>query len=70
MEARSRSMDMGLEGKIHVHDYDGQAVYMPAESHTAYLEHYQQGEATEEQEDPSVDRIEALRAIVAEVLKD
>ena len=70
MEARSRSMDMGLEGKIHVHDYDGQAVYMPAESHTAYLEHYQQGEATEEQEDPSVDRIEALRAIVAEVLKE
>jgi len=69
MEARSRSMDMGLEGKIHVHDYDGQAVYMPAESHTAYLEHYQQGEAIEEEEDASVDRIEALRAIVAEVLK-
>ena len=70
MEAVSRSMDMGLEGKVHVHDYDGQAVYMPAESHEAYLEYYEQGEATEEGESPSVDRIEALRAIVAEVLKE
>jgi len=67
MEARSRSMDMGLGGKVHVHDYDGQAVYMPAESHEEYLEHYR---GPEEQEDPSVDRIEALRAIVQEVMKE
>ena len=66
MEAVSRSMDMGLEGKVHVHDYDGQAVYMPAESHEAYLAHY----GPEKEEDPSVDRIEALRAIVQEVLKE
>jgi len=69
-EAVSRSMDMGLGGKVHVHDYDGQAVYMPAESHTAYLEHYEGANATEDTEDHSVSRIEALRAIVAEVLKE
>jgi len=68
-EAVSRSMDIGLEGKVHVHDYDGQAVYMPGESHEAYLAHYDRGEAIEEEEGSSVDRIEALRAIVAEVIK-
>ena len=70
MEAVSRSMDMGLGGATHVHEYDGQAVYMPGETHQAYLASYDEGEATEEQEDPSVDRIEALRAIVQEVMKE
>ena len=83
MEARARSMDLGLEGEIHVHEYDGQAVYMPGESHSAYLEHYEPEEEDdhlEEAEAPSegdsqpddlrVDRIEALRAIVQEVLKE
>ncbi len=65
-EAISRSMDMGLEGKVHVHEYDGQAVYMPAESHEAYLAYY----APKTEEEPSVDRIEALRAIVQEVMKE
>jgi len=38
MEARARSMDMGCEGKIHVHeDGIGQAVYMPCGSHEEYL---------------------------------
>jgi hypothetical protein len=68
-EAVSRSMDLGLEGVTHVSDYNGQAVFMPAESHEAYLAFYEQGEATEETEAPSVDRIEALRAIVQEILK-
>lgn len=68
-EARSRSMDMGLEGKTHVSTYDGQAVYMPGESHEDYLEYYGGPEDEEEAEGPSVDRIEALRAIVQEVLK-
>ena len=63
-EAVSRSMDMGLGGVVHVSDYNGQAVYMPAESHEAYLAYY----APETKEDASVDRIEALRAIVAEVI--
>jgi len=67
-EAISRSMDLGLDGVIHVSDYNGQAVFMPASSHEAYLAYYGQGEAMEEPEAPSVDRIEALRAIVAEVI--
>jgi hypothetical protein len=66
MEARARSMDLGLEGKVHVHEYDGQAVFMPAESHEAYLASY----GAETEDSPSVDRIEALRAIVAEILKE
>ena len=68
-EAISRSMDLGLGGAVHVSDYDGQAVYMPAESHGAYLAYYSGDEPTEEAEAPSVDRIEALRVIVQEILK-
>jgi len=73
-EAISRSMDMGLDGVTHVSDYNGQAVYMPAYSHEAYLAYYsgdsssEPDEPTEEDEAPLVDRIEALRAIVAEVI--
>ena len=66
-EARARSMDMGFGGATHVSEYNGQAVYMPAESHEDYLEYYR-GEEVEDT--PSVDRIEALRVIVAEVLKE
>ena len=68
-EAVSRSVDMGLEGVTHVYSQDGQAVYMPAESHEAYLDYYEDKDTEEVTEDPSVDRLEALRAIVAEVLK-
>ena len=80
MEAVSRSYDMGLNGEIHVSDYDGQAVYMPAESHEKYLAYYAasgdmeedlaEGEYPEEQEGPSVDRLEALRVIVQEIMKE
>lgn len=65
-EAISRSMDMGFGGATHVSTYDGQAVYMPAESHEAYLGYYG---GPEGKDTPLVDRIEALRAIVQEVLK-
>ena len=68
-EAVSRSVDMGLEGVTHVYSQDGQAVYMPAESHEAYLDYYEDKDTEEAEEGPSVDRLEALRAIVAEVLK-
>jgi cation transport regulator ChaB len=38
-EAAVRSMDLGLNGEIHVHQTaDGMAVYMPGESHEDYLE--------------------------------
>ena len=66
MEAVARSYDMGLGGKIHVHDYDGQAVFMPAESHEAYLASY----GAEEEDGLSVDRIEALRVMIQEILKE
>lgn len=81
-EARSRSMEMGLGGVIHVSDYDGQAVYLPAVDEESYLDYYSQlaGLPTEDEMDAmegdgaemdsaSVDpRVEALRAIVQEVL--
>jgi hypothetical protein len=66
MEARARSMDLGLGGVIHVHEYDGQAVFMPAESHEAYLAYY----GAETKEGPSESRSELLRVIVQEILKD
>ena len=75
-EARARSMDLGLAGEIHVTDYEEQAVYMPAASEEAYMDFYRQqaglplGEPEEEEDGPSVDRLEALRAIVAEILKE
>jgi hypothetical protein len=38
-EAAVRSMEIGLNGDVHVHQTaDGQAVYMPGTSHEAYLE--------------------------------
>jgi hypothetical protein len=67
MEARSRSMDMGCSGAIHVHEVDGQAVYMPCGSHEEYLDYYR---TEDEQEDASVDRLEALRVIVQEIMKE
>ena len=80
MEARARSMDMGLEGRIHVCDYNEQAVYMPGADEDEYLNYYREaaglpletedeGDIPEMEDGPSVDRLEALRAIVAEVLK-
>ena len=68
-EAISRSMDLGMGGATHVSDYDGQAVYMPGESHEAYLSFYEGGNPAEKPKEPSVSRIEALRAVVAEILK-
>lgn len=83
-EARARSMDMGLGGDIHVSDYEGQAVYLPAVDEETYLDYYAQlaGLPSEDdseddaQEDPEEEngtpdlRIEALRAIVQEVMKE
>ena len=71
MEARARSVDLGFGGLVHVHEYNGLPVYMPAASHEEYLEWLKpldQAEVPETQEGSSVDSIEALRAIVREVL--
>ena len=84
MEARARSMDLGLEGRIHVCDYDEQAVYMPGESEEEYLNFYRQaaglpleteddeeeGDYPEEEDGPSVDSLEALRVVIQEILKE
>ena len=66
-EARVRSMALGLDGVTHVYDYEGQAVYMPAASHEAYMA-FMGGYTPEMEEASPVDRLEALRAIVAEVI--
>ena len=66
-EARVRSMELGLDGVTHAYDYDGQAVYMPAASHEAYMA-FMGGYTPEMQEASPVDRLEALRAIVAEII--
>lgn len=50
-EAVVRSMDLGLEGEIHVHQRDGQAVYMPGESHEDYLERIREIAGIESDED-------------------
>ena len=70
-EAISRSMDMGLEGSTHVQDYNGQAVFMPAKNHEEYIRYYE-GEISEEvlEESTSIDRMEALRVVVQEIIKD
>ena len=66
-EARVRSMELGLDGVTHVYDYEGQAVYMPAASHEAYMA-FMGGYTPEMEEASPVDRLEALRAIVAEII--
>lgn len=72
LEAKSKSVDMGLGGRIHVYDLDGQAYYMPGATHKEYLMSKEvEGETyTEEDYDEvSEDRmIEALRAVVAEIM--
>ena len=79
MEAVSRSMDMGLGGRVHVSEYDGQAVYMPGESHEDYLEYYEPqndedlevGQTDLEEEETSEDsRLEMLRVVIQEILKE
>lgn len=67
MEARARSMDLGLNGAVHVHEYDGQAVYMPGSSHGQYLDAYRTED--EDYEESNDIRMEALRCVVREILE-
>ena len=75
-EAKARSMDMGLEGVTHISTYDGQAVFMPAESHEAYLGYYDpQTEVEAPTEAPSMEfRMEvleyAIQAVIEAVMKE
>lgn len=66
-EAVVRSMDLGMGGKTHVHsDAQGQAHYMPGESHEAYMAYY----SGEDKEEASDSRLEALRVVIQEIMKE
>ena len=75
-EAMSRSYDLGLDGAIHVTDYNEQAVYMPGASEDDYIAYYEQLAGIEPEEDESEEgtngnnRIEMLRMVVQEILKE
>jgi hypothetical protein len=64
-EATVRSMDLGLEGEIHVHERDGNAVYMPGENHEEYLERIREMAGIESEDDEPVKEGLLERAISA-----
>jgi hypothetical protein len=74
-EAVVRSMDLGLEGEIHVHDRDGQAVYMPGETHEQYLNQIRRmanldQEADTDSDDPKEGLLErAISAIIGAIMQ-
>jgi hypothetical protein len=77
MEAVARSYDMSLGGYTHVSEYNGQAVFMPAESHEAYLAYYGAEDDEEGYEDdqdeataPSSERMAMLQMVIQEILKE
>ena len=69
-EAVARSYDMGFGGATHVSEYDGQAVFMPAESHDAYLAYYGAEDEEDASDTPSSERMEMLRVVIEEILKE
>ena len=53
-EAMARSFELGFDGKTHVHQIaDGQAVYMPGESHDEYLRAFADEEEPDESQSDS-----------------
>jgi len=71
-EAKARSMDMGLDGVTHVSTYEGQAVFMPAESHEAYLAYYgaeTEDDAVEGSPDDTEFRMEVLEYAIQAVIE-
>ena len=72
-EAKARSTDMGLDGVTHVSTYEGQAVFMPAESQEAYLAYYLPEGAEEVSGEAPMDRMEvmeyALQAVVESIME-
>ena len=69
-EAVARSYDMGFGGASHISVYDGQAVFMPAESHEAYLAYYAAEMEDDQPKAPSSERMEMLRVVIQEILKE
>lgn len=68
LSAKVRSRAIGLEGKIHVYDLDGQAYYVPGATHKEYLEHMEYEDDDDEEEITEDRMVEALRAVVAEIM--
>jgi hypothetical protein len=70
-EARARSMELSLGGEIHVHDREGQAVYMPGKSHDEYLGALERIAGIEADSDPVngglIDR--AIYAIIGAIMQ-
>jgi hypothetical protein len=69
-EAVARSYDMGFGGATHTSEYNGETVFMPAESHEAYLAYYGAETDKDEPEAPLSERMEKLRLVIEEVLKE
>jgi hypothetical protein len=69
-EAVARSYDMGFGGYTHVSEYNGQAVFMPAESHEAYLAYYGAEDEEDEPETLSSERMAMLQMVIQELLKE
>jgi hypothetical protein len=70
-EAAVRSMDLGLEGEIHVHDRNGQAVYMPGEDHEEYLERIRELAGIEDDDGPVKEGLleRTISAIIATIMQ-
>jgi len=69
-EAVARSYDMGFGGATHVSEYNGQAVFMPSESHDAYLAYYGAEDEEDASETPSSERMAMLQMVIQEILKE
>jgi hypothetical protein len=67
MEAESRSIDMGFGQTSHAYEVDGQAYYMPASSHEAYMSHFS-GVYDPDPEYPSPDKMEVMTEALSAVV--
>ena len=69
-EAAVRSMELGLNGDVHVHETaDGQAIYMPGASHEDYLERMAElGGAIYDDEDDAEDSEEPNESLLERVI--
>jgi len=69
-EAAVRSMELGLNGDVHVHETaDGQAIYMPGASHEDYLERMAElGGAIHDDEDDAEDSEEPNESLLERVI--
>jgi cation transport regulator ChaB len=68
-EARTRARMMGIGEEIHTHFMNGQAYYMPAATHEAYMEYYNQIGDIDDKEEPDDLLSRILTAIIQEITK-